>query len=233
VLRDAEAVRLGSVSRAVERLLSRTVPLVAKATDYADNTARSLIHSLLLNLFVFLEQCMTMTRGNDPNVGYLFEAEEKKVRQKQRPLADRPTQTVDKRDFFEKSLQLHCIRFLKAGMLSCTVEPSDISGGRADILVSFEKVCLVVEVKREDGDASFSALRLAYGAQATEYSNVNVRVSFLVVLDRTRGDGTAGHISEKVKVLSVLKKGDSEPRVLIIVTVPGMRRRPSELTMTA
>jgi hypothetical protein len=122
------------------------------------------------------------------------------------------------------------MRFLKTGMLSVKVEESDIAGGRADIIVSWGKLCLVVEVKREDGDASFAALRSAYGAQATEYPNVNVRVSFLLVLDRTR-DGTAGHITDKVNVQTVLKKGDSKARLLVIVSVPAMRKRPSELNM--
>jgi hypothetical protein len=229
VLRDAEMVRLANVSWAVENLLKRTIPRVAQAADYADEGARAVIHALLLNLFVFLEHCMTMTRGNDPDVAYLFEAGEKRLRSGQ-PTTGQPGQQQDSRDFFEKALQLHCMRFLKVGMLSGKVEESDIAGGRADIIISSGKLCLVVEVKREDGDASFAALRSAYGAQATEYPNVNVRVSFLLVLDRTRGDGTAGHITDKVDVQTVLKKGDSEARLLVIISVPGMRKRPSELS---
>jgi hypothetical protein len=116
---------------------------------------------------------MTMTRGNDPDVAYLFEAGEKRLRSGQ-PTTGQPGQQQDSRDFFEKALQLHCMRFLKVGMLSGKVEESDIAGGRADIIISSGKLCLVVEVKREDGDASFAALRSAYGAQATEYPNVNV-----------------------------------------------------------
>jgi hypothetical protein len=80
VLRDAEMVRLANVSWAVENLLKRTIPRVAQAADYADEGARAVIHALLLNLFVFLEHCMTMTRGNDPDVAYLFEAGEKRLR---------------------------------------------------------------------------------------------------------------------------------------------------------
>jgi hypothetical protein len=80
VLYDAEMVRLDNVTWAVENLLKSTIPRVAQAADYGDERARVLIHALLLNLFVFLEHCMTMTRGNDPDVAYLFEAGEKRLR---------------------------------------------------------------------------------------------------------------------------------------------------------
>jgi hypothetical protein len=80
VLRDAETIRTGNVSWAVENLLKRTIPRVAEATDYADEGARALIHALLLNLFLFLEHCMTMTRGNEPDVAYLFQAGQKSLR---------------------------------------------------------------------------------------------------------------------------------------------------------
>lgn len=211
--------------------MGQAIPIVTQSADCANESVRILVNTLLLNLFVFLEHCMTMTRGHDPGVAYLFAAEDRKMQGKKAG-ATQTGQGADQRDLFEKALQLHCMQFLNLGMLSGKIEESDKAGGRADIVISWGRLCLVIEVKREDKDASFEALRVAYGAQATEYSNANVRVSFLLVLDRTRSDGTAGHIADKVAIRTVLKQGDSEPRLLVIVRVPGIRKRPSELTLS-
>jgi hypothetical protein len=90
---------------------------------------------------------------------------------------------------------------------------------------------LVIEVKREDRDASPEALRIAYGAQATEYSNTSARIGFLLVLDRSDRDGTSGHIESKVTVSTVLKPGDTEPRTLVVIVMPGRKKRPSQLVI--
>jgi hypothetical protein len=217
-----------------------------KAVDYADGRIARAVDAVMVVLFVFLEHCMTMTKGNDREVGYLFAQGERKPKAKKgaaKPTPATPAtpsqdekdqEEKDKqRDQFEKDLQMHCHRFLKAGSLDAEVEVSDITGGRADILVTSGKVKLVIEVKREDQDATFPALKAAYAAQATEYSNTNARIGFLLVLDRTRTDGTAGDIQEKVEVATVTKEGDTVPRTLVMISVPAKRKRPSELKLPA
>ena len=109
------------------------------------------------------------------------------------------------------------------------LEVSDVAAGRADILVDLYRTRLVIEVKHEDADASYDALLQKYGSQATEYSNTSARIGFLLVLDRSRADGSAGHIEEKVAVRVVRKPGDTEDRLLVIVVMPGRRKRPSSL----
>jgi hypothetical protein len=109
------------------------------------------------------------------------------------------------------------------------LEVSDIAAGRADILVELNRTRLVIEVKREDADASYDALLRRYGSQAAEYSNTSARLGFLLVLDRSRADGSAGHIEEKVAVRTVRKTGDTEDRMLVIVVMPGRRKRPSSM----
>jgi hypothetical protein len=136
----------------------------------------------------------------------------------------------DKRDYFEKALQLDCQRFLRAPLGRCArLEVSDVAGGRADILVELFRTRLVIEVKREDLDASHDTLVRKYGGQATEYSNTSARIGFLLVLDRSRPDGSAGHIEDKVSFRMVPKSGDSSSRALVIVVMPGRRRRPSAI----
>jgi hypothetical protein len=212
-----------------------------KSADYADERIAQVVDAVLLNLFLFLELCMNMTKGNDREVGYLFAQDERKPRAKKEAGKATPAasgqdqknqeQNGRQRDQFEKDLQMHCYRFLRAGGLNAKVEVSDVTGGRADIQVTAGKVELVIEVKREDQDATFPALQAAYAAQATEYSNTNARIGFLLVLDRTRTDGTAGDIQEKVKVTTVTKAGDTVPRTLVMISVPAKRKRPSELKL--
>lgn len=227
----------------MERLIDIHRHDIMESPDYADERIAPLVDAVMLNLFMFLEHCMTMTKGNDREVSYLFAQGERKSRAKK--ASTTPTSTSsdqdqkdqgtkdDQRDQFEKDLQMHCHRFLRAGGLNAKVEVSDVAGGRADIHVSLGKVELVIEVKREDDDATFPALKDAYAAQATEYSNTNVRIGFLLVLDRTRTDGTAGDIQEKVKVTTVTKAGDTVPRTLVMISVPAKRKRPSELKLPA
>ncbi|MBX6382452.1 MAG: hypothetical protein IRZ07_05675 [Microbispora sp.] len=96
--------------------------------------------------------------------------------------------------------------------------------------MTLHKTRLVIEVKREDTDASHDALCRKYGAQATEYTNTSAHISFLLVLDRSRPDGSAGYIEDKVSVQVVPKPCDSVPRMLVIVVMPGRRKRPSAMT---
>lgn len=225
----------------MERLVESHRPDIMQSTDYADERIAQLVDAVMLNLFVFLEHCMTMTKGNDREVGYLFAQSERKFKAKKAPTTATSTSSSqdqkdqgpkdDQRDQFEKDLQMHCHRFLRTGGLNAKVEVSDVTGGRADIYVSLSKVELVIEVKREDQDATFPALKAAYAAQATEYSNTNARIGFLLVLDRTRTDGTAGDIREKVKVTTVTKASDTVPRTLVMISIPAKRKRPSELKL--
>lgn len=148
------------------------------------------------------------------------------------PKAEKPAKATPERDHFERTLQLDCANFLRVSLASAVrLEQSDVAGGRADIVVEHLGVRLVIEVKREDGDASHEGLRARYGAQASEYSNTNARIGFMLVLDRSRTDGTAGDIEEKFSVQTVTKAGDKEPRTLVLAVMPGKRKRPSELQL--
>lgn len=83
-------------------------------------------------------------------------------------------------------------------------------------------------------DSSFESLAASYQAQATDYQNVSVRLGFLLVLDlvSTDNEGTP-HISSLVRAQSVQRAHEDSPRLLVIVKVPGNRKRPSDLTKAA
>ena len=184
---------------------------------------------------------MDMTRGHDPTGSYLFADAERVAALARANVAEaavgstaeasRNPKGGDLRDHFERALQLDCMRAIHPVLgRTAHLEVSDIAAGRADILVEMHRTRLVIEVKREDADASHDALARKYGPQATEYSNTSARIGFLLVLDRSRPDGSAGYIGEKVAVRLVRKLRDDEDRMLIIIVMPGRRRRPSSLS---
>lgn len=224
----------GSVSPEVGQIMDLVVAKLVQCPDYAREEARRCVNSVLWGLLRFLEFRMNMTRGNDPGSAYLF-ADTERIHVKPKSVAkpaDASSAKAAPRDYLEKELQLDCHKFLYVALgNSVKLEQSDLAGGRADIYVEKGHARLIIEVKREDRDGSHGALLTAYGAQATDYSNTSIRISFLLVLDRSRPDGTTGYITDKVSVQTVTKHGDSVPRTLVIVVMPGKRKRPSQLTL--
>ena len=155
-----------------------------------------------------------------------------KTKSAAQPRAEKSAKVKPERDYLERALQLDCANFLRVSLAGTVrMEQNDVSGGRADIVVEHHGVRLIIEVKREDHNASHEELRKRYSAQASEYSNTNTRIGLMLVLDRSRKDGTSGDLEEKFSVQTVTKVGDTEPRTLIFAVMPGKRKRPSELQL--
>ncbi len=237
-LANSLRVHVGGISLTALDLLARGIKGVEAHPDYAAGRAQALVDSILLALCLFIESCMDMSKGHDDRSAYLFlpkkeiaTAPTAAVTKTKGNRAAKPPQSPSQTDQFERSLQMHFHSFLKASVLQATVEVSNIAAGRADIVVIAGKIRIVVEVKREDDDVSFENLRANYAAQATEYSNANVGIGFLLVLDRTRTDGTAGDMETKLAVTSILKRGDSKPRTLVMATIPALRKTPSAMVL--
>lgn len=70
--------------------------------------------------------------------------------------------------------------------LNSFVEVPNVSGGRVDIAVTFDRCTLFIEVKRTDEDQSDSDLVVSYGSQAATYASTDVPTAFLVVADYWR-----------------------------------------------
>lgn len=66
------------------------------------------------------------------------------------------------------------------------VEVQDIGGGRVDVIVFFDKLRLVIEIKREFDDRDQDELVAAYGNQAVQYASADIPFAFLAVLDLFR-----------------------------------------------
>ncbi|WP_080432256.1 hypothetical protein [Burkholderia ubonensis] len=93
---------------------------------------------------------------------------------------------------------------------------------------------LVIEVKREEKDASFDALATSYAAQTTDYQNVSIRLGVLLVLDlATPSRQGTPHLTSLFSVTQIQRPNENEPRLVLVVKVPGRRRAPSDLTKLA
>ncbi|NUB19813.1 hypothetical protein GBZ26_11380 [Azospirillum formosense] len=177
---------------------------------------------ILWALLNFLDYRMNTTKGHDSGGEYLFEDTEWKYRSKGK--------SGSETDQLEKALQNDCMRSLGVFMgRQARLEPSDIGGGRADISVEYQRQRIVIEVKREDRNASHEALRKARGAQTVEYGTANTRIGFLLVLDRSQPDGRPTSIDQNVSIQKLTKTNETEPRTFIIVVMPGKRKVPSAM----
>lgn len=178
------------------------------------------VTAILWGLLNFLDYRMNTTKGHDKDGEYLFADSEWKFRSKAKDGIET--------DQLEKALQVDCMRSLRAFLgRNAHLETSDIGGGRADISVELHRQRIVIEVKREDRDASHEALRRTRGAQTVEYGTANARIGFLLVLDRSQPDGRPTSIDRNVSVQTLTKPNEVEPRTFVIVVLPGKRKVPS------
>ena len=216
VLESAFSLQLASLSGAEVAIIEKCCLEAQKNVDYATNpNALQLFDTVLLWLVRFVVTRLETTRKNDPSGAYQFE---------------RADGTLP----HESELQLDFFRWLTTNAASTDLEPSNVSSGRADIQLRSGPERLVVEVKREDKDASFDALAAAYAAQTTDYQNVSIRLGVLLVLDLAtpNREGTP-HITSLFEARHIQRTGESHPRLVLIVKLPGRRKVPSELTKLA
>lgn len=216
VVVSAFDLHLGNMTYAQAKIITCASEAAERHPDYRDNPhGRRLFDAILLWLIQFLYNRLEMTRADDATVTYLFRRNDGTV----------PSEDSLQEDFF---------RWLSTNVSGSDLEATNVGGGRADIRVRSSNERIVIEVKRELVDSSFESLAASYQAQATDYQNVSVRLGFLLVLDLV-GTDNAGtpHLSSLVQTRMVQRPREDTPRLLVIVKVPGNRKRPSDLTKAA
>jgi hypothetical protein len=216
VIADAQAVHVANMSAAEFQLIETCVEVALSLSDYRENKSGKMLFNAVLAWTVrFLASRLDLTKRDVPTLSYMFERDNGSLPQ-------------------ESELQLDYHNLMLSNISGTEIEVSNIGGGRADLRFVFGPERLVVEVKRESGNCSFEGLEQLYAAQTTDYQNVSIRLGFLLVLDQTeiRSGGTP-HISTLVRPAMVVRKGETEPRCVVIVKVPGRRMRPSDLTREA
>lgn len=131
----------------------------------------------------------------------------------------------------EGELQQHLIEWFHGacGFTNLIVEAQQIGAGRIDLLLTFDAFRFVIELKREEDDATHNGLS-AYLRQEAAYQATDIALGMLVVLDLTAGP-LPDHMRDNVwvDVVSSSNPGGTD-RHIIVVRVPGNRTAPSRLS---
>lgn len=213
-IRDSQRLSLRNLTIQQEAIIDECIKFVENHPDYQNEVYRELYNAILLWTVRFLHTRLEMTKGDEPAMKYLFKQENGK-----KPL--------------EAELQTDYKNVMISTIGGTDVEVTNVAGGRADVLFSLTTERIITEVKREERDCSFASLISEYSAQAADYQNVSGRLGFVLVLDQTKQDTGTPHISSLIKPTKLLRTGESTPRMLVFVKVPGERLTPSMLTKTA
>lgn len=217
VLDDVLRVHMANLGASEQAVLVECIDAAGQATiDYRENAAgRILFHAVLAWTLRFLVGRLDLTQRDAPRIAYLFE---------------RADGTLP----HERELQADYFNLMLSNVAGTEIEVANVGGGRADVRFVYGAERLVVEVKRERKDASFEVLAEQYGTQATDYQNVSVRMGILLVLDQTQvRTGGTPHLRTLVRPSPIEREGEPEPRLLVIVKVPGRRLRPSDQSKAA
>ncbi len=132
----------------------------------------------------------------------------------------------------EADIQNHFHEFLCASELAGRAgkEHSNIAGGRADVVVTFDGARrYVTEVKRELSNAARESLESAYLAQAAEYQSTSEPLGQLLVLDLTSHSGGTPHINESIWVTRRRDAAGKVTNSTIVAVVRGNRPTPSAM----
>jgi len=216
VVANAVLLQLANLTGAEVDVIERCCTEVRGHADYSANTnGARLFDTVLLWLVRFVFNRLELTKGDDPTGAYLFERDDGSL----------PHEDELQQDFF---------RWVATYAAGSDLEPTNIASGRADIRLRSGSERLVVEVKREETDCSFDALFKSYAAQTADYQNVSIRLGVLLVLDLAtpNREGTP-HLTSLFEMRHVHRCGESQSRLILVVKVPGRRKRPSDLTKLA
>lgn len=216
VVASAMSLQLDNLTGAEVDVIERCCNEARKHTDYSTNTnGARLFDTVLLWVVRFIFSRLELTKRDDATGAYLFERDDGSL----------PHEDELQQDFF---------RWVATNAAGSDLESTNIASGRADIRLRSGPERLVVEVKREEKDCSFDALLRSYAAQTTDYQNVSIRLGVLLVLDLAtpNREGTP-HLTSLFEMRHVHRCNESQSRLILIVKVPGRRKRPSDLTKLA
>lgn len=216
VVANAVSLQIANLTGSEAHIIEHCCKEAQRHTDYSANmNGKRLFDTVLLWLVRFVFNRLELTKGDDPTGAYLFERADGSL----------PHEEELQQDFF---------RWVATYAAGSDLEPTNIASGRADIRLRSGPERLVVEVKREETDCSFDALFKSYAAQTTDYQNVSIQLGVLLVLDlATPSREGSPHLTSLFEMRQVHRSGESQPRLILIVKIPGRRKRPSDLTKIA
>jgi hypothetical protein len=133
----------------------------------------------------------------------------------------------------EKDLQIAMFQWMRLGMPrfgshQIQREAHDVSRGRADLAIICAAWLMTIELKRESSNASREGIS-KYLGQAASYTLTGAGLGFLVVLDLCSQKDWPLGLADNCWVESVQGPGDSQPRMIVVFRIPGMRPVPSSI----
>lgn len=199
-----------NVSIKIEEIFNKIITDLSIISDLNNEEVRLKFSELLFLSLKFLESRMNDSKTNFKDLDYLFEQNKK------------PKESELQTDYYKymNSMQLHG---------TANVEKSDVASGRVDVYFTFNKFNISAEIKREMKDCSFESIRTNYLGQTAEYSNTDVKLGFLLVLDLTPKPNGIKSIESCVKVEFIEKDDDTFKRAIVVIVLPGMRKTPSDV----
>jgi hypothetical protein len=211
--RWAEFARSRSLTGKLEDVFLSIDEELSTHPDYRGDVkadCRSIVHHLIL----YMAHCLDVTpRMADAGYGFLFDLDGTK------PLE------LDLQRSLWTNFRLQNHGFPQHQILR---EVQDVGAGRADIAIVRSTWRPVLELKREPNNASRENIR-AYLGQAAAYELTGPRIGFLVVLDVCSQKDWALTIEDNVWVERVQSSDDSQPRLITVWRIPGMRTTPSSV----
>jgi hypothetical protein len=206
-----------SISSAFNQLQEKCylgiVAELQKHEDYRGGLALD-INAILVCLIRFQTYCLNVSREMaGPAYEFLFETNGTLPLEK------------DLQICMFQTMQFHLLAFPNHQIQR---EVHDVAQGRADIAITRDRWQLVLELKREIADASRDGLA-KYLGQAATYPVSQSRISFLVVLDVCRQRKWPLMLDDNSWVDRVQGPGDSKPRLVIVMRIPGQRPVPSHI----
>ncbi|MDQ1250795.1 MAG: hypothetical protein QG597_5175, partial [Actinomycetota bacterium] len=205
---ERRRARARSGDSVVDDLLGRVVDKLEGLDDFRA-TAREEFVALLTEVLRFAADRADIGRqSGGPVVDYLFPA-------------------AAGESFTEAFLQLDVYSWLCSSGFRPHVrmEERDVAAGRADVTVQRVEHRLVIEVKREQTNASHISLVDSYGPQTVGYAVVGPALSISLVLDLTDHSHGVPSLKDSVWVDAVPIEGGS-PRHVVTVVIRGNRPTP-------
>jgi hypothetical protein len=122
--------------------------------------------------------------------------------------------------------------YLKSSSLGAITEfeVQHVGGGRIDLRIRFSGFSVCIEMKVDSMKQALSD-KQAYLKQAITYQTTDIRIGFLVSLRHKAFDPTGAppHLSALIDHTVFDVPGDSLPRHIVTVGVPGSRTKPSDM----
>lgn len=109
-------------------------------------------------------------------------------------------------------------------------EVSHVGGGRVDLRLKFDDFAVHIEMKVDHTQVPMND-KTAYLKQVATYQGNDIRIGFLVALrHKAFSKGPPPHLQSLMGHTKFDIPGDSEPRHIVTVAVPGSRTKPSAST---